>query len=180
MTITPVLLPLSVFCYVAPFSLLCVRRETALVSYRLHRRSSVAAIVTSFMHSTVVSLEAYRLAIGCTTLSLAPPPAELFFGSFMTMFKTCQEIHACWQTLPPCIAIASEKSSAYSGVISVVSEICFCQMGTGSAPSLWQVQPLLQHSGHPLRYGLETCSQSCYPYKSRDLVLIVRLEPRQH
>lgn len=168
-------------CLLLRGSLLCVRRVTAVVSYRLHRWSSVAAIVPAFIHSTVVSLEAWWLVIDCTTLSLAPLPAKQFFGSFMTirMFKACQEIRACWQTLPPCVAVTSEKSSAYSGVwFLVLSETCFCQMGTGSAPSLWQAQPLLQHSGHPLRYGLETCSQSYYPCKYREL--IVRLEPNQH
>lgn len=98
-------------CLLLRGSLLCVRRVTAVVSYRLHRWSSVAAIVPAFIHSTVVSLEAWWLVIDCTTLSLAPLPAKQFFGSFMTirMFKACQEIRACWQTLPPCVAVTSEK-----------------------------------------------------------------------
>lgn len=114
-------LPSLQFCFLEVSllrgSLLCVSRVTAVVSYRLHRRSSVA--VTSFIHSTVVSLEAYRLVIDCPTLSPAPPPAKQFFGSFMTVFKTCQEIHACWQALPPCIAITSQKA--------VLTQVCdFC------------------------------------------------------
>lgn len=46
-------------------------------------------------------------------------------------------------------------------MIFVVTETCFSQMVTESAPFLWQVQPLLQLSGHPLRYDLEAVALSC-------------------